>query len=30
MIISPHSGHSMPGKKTPNIKPQFEQKEIIP
>jgi hypothetical protein len=29
MIVSPHSGHSIPGKNSPNIKPQCGQNEVI-
>ncbi len=29
MSVSPHSGHSMPGRNSPNIKPQCGQNEII-
>ena len=29
MIVSPHSGHSIPGRNSPSIKPQFGQKEIM-
>ena len=29
MIVSPHSGHSIPGRNSPNIKPQCGQKDVI-
>lgn len=29
MIVSPHSGHSIPGRNSPNIKPQCGQNEVI-